>query len=76
MHPMNAANGQQIGQQSAREEQGALLRHGELSDGGSFDSRATMSDDGNTITDVINAKAKDGTTMKAIYVVHRVPAAK
>lgn len=76
MHPMKAANGQEIGQQSAREQEGALLRHAELSDGGSFDSRATMSDDGNTITDAISVTAKDGTTMKAIYVAHRAGAAK
>jgi hypothetical protein len=54
-----------------------LLRHGAGSnDGSSFDARSTLSADGNTITDVITSKTKDGKTSKATAIYHRVAAAK
>ena len=38
-----------------RDKDGPLLRHGEGStDGSSFDGRATLSADGNTLTDVVS----------------------
>jgi hypothetical protein len=50
-----------------------LLRHGEdPKDGSSFDARSTLSADGNTITDVVITKSKDGKTSKMTGVFHRV----
>jgi len=45
-------------------------------DGSSFDARATLSADGNTITDVITSKTKDGKTSKSTNIYHRAAAAK
>jgi hypothetical protein len=53
LQPLKSADGQVVGKESLKRDGDALLRHGEdPSDGSSFDSRATMSADGNTITDV------------------------
>jgi hypothetical protein len=72
MHPV-MQNGKEIGKQSAKkDDQGALLRHGEDPDGSSFDARSMLSDDGNAMTDEITSKAKDGKESKQKYVYHRV----
>jgi hypothetical protein len=72
LQPLKGADGQVIGKESLKREGDALLRHGEdPSDGSSFDSRATMSADGNTITDVTTMKSKDGKTSKATSVYRR-----
>ena len=78
MHPIKGADGTELGKENLkREPGGALLRHGEIpSDGSSFDGRATLSEDGNTITDVVIAKAKDGKITKTTFVLRRVNAAK
>ena len=70
--PLKGADGKVIGKESLKREGDALLRHGEdPSDGSSFDSRATMSADGNTITDVTTMKSKDGKTSKTTSVYRR-----
>ena len=72
LQPLKGADGQVIGKESLKRDGDALLRHGEdPSDGSSFDSRATMSADGNTITDVTTMKSKDGKTSKATAVYRR-----
>ena len=72
LQPLKSADGQVIGQESLKREADALLRHGEdPGDGSSFDSRATMSADGNTITDITTAKSKDGKTSKTTSVYRR-----
>ena len=72
LQPLKGADGQVIGRESLKRDGDALLRHGEdPSDGSSFDSRATMSADGNTITDVTTMKSKDGKTSKATAVYRR-----
>jgi len=73
LQPLKGADGQVIGKESLKRDGDALLRHGEdPSDGSSFDSRATMSADGNTITDVTTMKSKDGKTSKTTSVYRRV----
>ena len=72
LQPLKSADGQVVGKESLKRDGDALLRHGEdPSDGSSFDSRATMSADGNTITDVTTMKSKDGKTSKATAVYRR-----
>ena len=72
LQPLKGADGQVMGKESLKREGDALLRHGEdPSDGSSFDSRATMSADGNTITDVTTMKSKDGKTSKTTSVYRR-----
>jgi hypothetical protein len=59
LQPLKSADGQVIGKESLKRDGDALLRHGEdPTDGSSFDARATMSGDGNTITDVVTMKIK------------------
>src|SRR5947209_5883108 len=54
-------NGKAVSKQSAKKEaNGVLLRHGEDSDGSSFDAVSTISEDGKTVTDDITMKSKDG----------------
>lgn len=78
LQPVKDAKGQTIGQESLKQDKdGSLRRHGVNSnDGSSFDAHATMSADGNTITDIVTSKAKDGKTSKMTMVYHRVTAAK
>jgi hypothetical protein len=77
MQPLKGSDGREMGKESLRVDQSALLRHGEdPTDGSSFDGRATMSDDGNTITDVVTVRMKDGKSTKATNVYRRTPAAK
>ena len=72
LQPLKSADGQVVGKESLKRDGDALLRHGDdPSDGSSFDSRATMSADGNTITDVTTMKSKDGKTSKATAVYRR-----
>jgi hypothetical protein len=60
-----------------RDADGTLMRKGtDNSDGSSFDSRATLSADGNTITDLLTTKAKDGRTVKMTMVYNRVKGTK
>jgi len=76
LQPLATADGTVIGKESLKNEGDALLRRGEdPSDGSSFDSRATMSADGNTITDVTTVKSKDGKTSKSTSVYQRVTGA-
>ena len=74
LQPVKGPNGQVLMQESlARDTQGALLRHGvDSKDGSSFDGRATLSADGNTVTDVITSKTKDGKTSTETMVFRRV----
>lgn len=75
MHPIKGPDGS--GKESLKKDPtGVLLRHGEDPDGSSFDSRATMSADGNTITDVGTAKSKDGKVTKLTSVYRRASVAK
>jgi hypothetical protein len=76
MHPV-MQNGKELGKQSAkREDDGSMLRHGEFSDGTSFDARSKISDDGNTMTEEASEKYKDGKETKGRTVYHRVIGAK
>jgi hypothetical protein len=70
MHPIKGPNGEELAQESLRvDADGALLRHGVEAEGGaSFDGRATLSEDGNTITDVVTRTSKDGQTSKSTNV--------
>ena len=74
LQPVKDPTGKVLIQESlTRDKQGALLRHGvDSTDGSSFDGRATLSADGNTITDVITSKAKDGKTSTETVVFRRV----
>jgi hypothetical protein len=74
LQPVKGPKGEVLLQESlTRDKQGALLRHGvDSTDGSSFDGRATLSADGNTITDVITSKSKDGKTATETMVFRRV----
>jgi hypothetical protein len=75
MHPIIEPGKSAITQESARREaDGTLIRHGEDPNGSSFDARATISADGNTITDQMVGKSKDGKESKAKYVYHKASA--
>ena len=72
MHPV-MQNGKSISKQSAKwQPDGALLRHGEDPDGSSFDARSIKSEDGNSMTDEITSKSKDGKETRQKFVFHRV----
>lgn len=73
LQPLKDPNGQVLGHAGQkRDKDGALLRHGSDNSGASFETRATLSSDGNTITDVVKGKMPDGTTMSQTMVYHRV----
>ena len=75
MHPVKV-NGKDSGDmQSAKMEDNKLHRHGEMKDGGSFDAYATLSDDGNTISDEGTGKDKEGKETKSTTTYHRVSGA-
>jgi hypothetical protein len=77
MQSVKGADGSELFKESLKKDGNALLRHGQdPTDGSSFDSRATMSDDGTTITDVITSKTKDGKTSKMTAVFLRVSGAR
>jgi len=71
MHPTRE-NGKVTGQSSIRKVGDGFVRHGEGTDGSSFDARATVSSDGNTITVESSAKSKDGKETKQKSVFHRI----
>jgi hypothetical protein len=76
--PVKGDKGQIVAQESLkRDKDGALLRHGvDSNDGSSFDARSVLSADGNTITDVVTSKAKDGKTSNMTMIYRRVAGAK
>ena len=76
LQDLKGADGKVIAKESMKREGDAVLRHSEVPDVGVFDSRATVSADGNTITDVTTMKSKDGKTSKDTVVFHRVAGAK
>ena len=77
MQDLKAPDGQVVGKESLKRDGDTLLRHGENpNDGSSFDARSSLSADGNTITDVVTVKSKDGKTSKTTGVFHRVAGAK
>jgi hypothetical protein len=75
MRPM-MEDGKVTGKANARKEGHVLVRHGEGTDGSSFDERVTLSSDGNTKTSEWTVKSNDGKETKAKLVLHRVPAQK
>jgi hypothetical protein len=78
MQPVKDSKGQVLGQEGLiQDKDGALLRRGvDSTDGSSFDARATLSADGNTINDVVSGKTKDGKTSKMTMVYQRATAGK
>lgn len=68
MHPFE----NESGEQSVRRDGNVLIRHGEISDGSTFDARDSLSADGNTFTEEMTIKSKDGKEEKGNYVWHRV----
>jgi hypothetical protein len=76
MQDMKAADGQVPGKQSMKRDGDFMLRHVEVPNVGTFDSRVTTSADGNTFTDVVTAKTQDGKTATDTVVFHRVAGAK
>lgn len=78
LQPIKDAKGQIIGQESLKlDKDGALLRHGVGgNDEPSFDGRSVLSEDGNTITDVVTLKTKDGKTSQETSIYRRVAGAK
>jgi hypothetical protein len=75
LHPVKTADGQTIAQESFKYDGDVLVRHVEDSSG-VFDSRATMSADGNTITDNGVQRGADGKTSNVRSVYRRVSNAK
>jgi hypothetical protein len=76
MQDMKAADGQVPGKQSMKRAGDLMLRHLEVPNVGTFDSRVTTSADGNTFTDVVTIKSQDGKTATDTVVFHRVAATK
>jgi hypothetical protein len=72
-HPI-LQDGKRVAQQSVtREQDGTLIRHGEdLTDGSSFEVRASISPDGNTLTEEVTSKSKDGKESRQKNVWHRI----
>ena len=68
MHPFK---GEDV-KQSIRKDGNTLIRHGEIPDGSTFDARDTLSEDGNTVTEEMTMKSKDGKEDKGKTVMHRV----
>jgi hypothetical protein len=72
MHPV-MQNGKELSKQSAKTEgDGSLHRHDEDPNGSSVDAYSKVSDDGNSITDEVTAKAGDGKESNEKWVYHRV----
>ena len=77
LQPVRDPKGQVLMQESlSQDKDGALRRRGVDPDGTSFDGRATLSADGNTINDVVTLKTKDGKISKMTMVFQRAPAGK
>jgi len=73
---VKAPDGQVIGKESLKRDGEFVLRHYEVPNVGIFDSRVTISADGNTFTDVVTMKSQDGKTATDTVVFHRVVGAK
>ena len=71
MQDMKAADAQVPGKQSMKRDGDFILRHLEVPNVGTFDSRVTTSADGNTFTDVVTMKSQDGKTATDTVVFHR-----
>jgi hypothetical protein len=77
MQPLKGADGKEVEKESFKDEKGVMIRRGDGGkDGPSFESHVTTSADGNTMTDVVTAKSKDGKTITQTVVWRRTPAAK
>ena len=76
MQDLKDADGQAIAKQSMKRDGDVMLRHVEVPNVGTFDSRATLSADGNTFTDVETDKSQDGKTATDTAVFHRVAGGK
>ena len=76
MQDMKAPDGQGIGKQSMKRDGDVMLRHVEVPNVGTFDSRVTTSADGNTFTDVVTMKSQEGKTATDTVVFHRVAGGK
>ena len=76
MQDLKDGTGQVVGKTSMKRDSDVFVRRGDLPDGGSFEARATVSADGNTLTDVETDKSKDGKTVTDTTVYHRVAGAK
>jgi hypothetical protein len=75
MHPLMMDGKPNGGHQSMKKEQdGTNVLHGEEPDGSSFESRYSLSPDGNTFTAETTAKSKDGKESREKAVWHRVGA--
>jgi hypothetical protein len=77
MQSIKGPDGKEVGKESFKDEKGVLVRRGDGGkEGPSFESHVTMSADGNTMTDVITGKSKDGKSMSQTVVWRRAPTAK
>ena len=76
MQDIKASDGQVPSKLSMKRDGEFMLRHVEVPNVGTFDSRVTTSADGNTFTDVVTAKTQDGKTATDTVVFHRVAGAK
>src|SRR6476659_3529608 len=72
MQDLKDGAGQAIATESMKRDGDAVLRHTEVPNVGTFDSRGTYSADGNTFTDVTTMKSNDGKTATDTIVYHRV----
>jgi hypothetical protein len=61
---------------SAKKEGDTLVRLGEDPDGSTYDYRATISSDGNSATEEMTARSKDGKETKQKTLWHRLSEAK
>jgi hypothetical protein len=76
MYPVQDAEGHTVWRANLRNDHDALIRHFELEPAGTIDSRATMSADGNTLSDEVVFTTLDGQVDKVVYVMHRSPSTK
>jgi hypothetical protein len=76
MYPVQDAEGHTVGKASLRNDHDALIRHIEPEPAGTFDSRLTMSADGDTLSDAMVSTTLDGQVSKVVYVMHRSPSNK
>ena len=77
MQPVKGPDGKELEKESFKDEKGVMIRRGDGGkDGPPFESHVTMSTDGNTMTDVVTAKSKDGKPLTQTVVWRRAPVAK
>ena len=76
MQDMKGADGTVVAKQSMKRDGDVMLRHVEVPNVGTFDSRVTTSADGNTFTDVVTMKSQEGKTSTDTVVFHRVAGGK